>query len=484
MNILFVSSEVHPLIKTGGLADVAGYLPPALKGLGVSIRIAVPGYPEVLEKLTGFKLINRYHIDGYSIDIIESILPGTDVIIWVVCCPKLYERNGGPYQNDEGEDWPDNAQRFGVFCKVIVAICQDWVELGWPIDLVHCNDWQTGLIPALLKLQNKAPATLFTIHNLAYQGLFSYQDFTRLQLPPHLWTHHALEFHEQLSFIKGGLVFADRINTVSPRYAREIQTEKFGCGLDGLLHYRAKSLSGILNGTDTEQWNPKTDNNLVGNFDAQHLQNKSANKLALQKLFALPQDRNIPLFSLVTRLTQQKGIDLLMDALQMLKDINAQFAILGTGDRKLELRVRNHARKYPDLFSVKIAYNESWAHLAIAGADIFLMPSRFEPCGLTQLYSLRYGTIPLVHAVGGLVDTVTDATAGNLAAKTATGVHFKRDTPKALARAIKQTLQLYDDKLTWKTMQLTGMQQNFSWQAAAGKYLALYRRILKSAQTA
>jgi starch synthase len=480
MNILFVSSEVHPLIKTGGLADVAGYLPPALKKLGASVRIAMPGYTEVLNNLGSYKLLSRYPVDGYSIDIIESVLPGTDVGIWVICCPTLYEREGGPYQDNEGQDWPDNAIRFGIFAKVVVAITRNWIDVNWPIDLVHCNDWQTGLIPALLKLQTMAPATLFTIHNLAYQGLFAYQDFVRLQLPPHLWTHHALEFHDRLSFLKGGLVFADRINTVSPRYAKEIQTEKFGCGLEGLLLHRSKSLSGILNGTDTQQWNPKTDKYLASHYDEKTLGNKSINKLALQKLFELPQDKNVPLFSVVTRLTQQKGIDIMLDALYMSKSIDAQFAVLGMGDKNLELRVRNYARKFPNQFSVRIAYNESWAHLAIAGADVFLMPSRFEPCGLTQLYSLRYGTIPLVHAVGGLADTVVDATTANLAAKRATGVHFKKDSAKALVRAIYQTLKLYDDKGIWTTMQLTGMQQDFSWQSAAKKYMVLYRQILSS----
>ncbi|MBN1379705.1 MAG: glycogen synthase GlgA [Gammaproteobacteria bacterium] len=478
MNILFVASEAHPLIKTGGLGDVAGYLPPALSKSGASVCVAIPGYTEVLEKIPGFKPLDRYHIDGFSVDIIESRLPNSDVKLWVVCCPQLFEREGGPYQDDEGRDWPDNALRFGVFAKVIVAITQNWIELDWPVDLVHCNDWQTGLIPALLKLQTKAPATLFTIHNLAYQGLFPYHDFARLQLPPHLWTHHALEFHEQLSFLKGGLVFADRINTVSPSYAEEIQTREFGCGLDGLLRYRSEALSGILNGADTQQWNPATDAYLASTYNKSTLTKKAINKLALQALFELPQDKTIPLFSVVTRLTQQKGIDLILDAIPMLQNTSLQFAILGTGDKRLELRLRNCARKHRDRFAIKLAYNESWAHLAIAGADAFLMPSRFEPCGLTQLYSLRYGTIPVVHAVGGLMDTVIDASADNLAAKKANGVQYKKDTAKSLVRAIQQTLKLYDDKPVWKSMQRAAMQQDFSWPTAAEQYMALYKQIL------
>lgn len=484
MNVLFVTSEVYPLVKTGGLADVAGYLPPALIEQGASVRIMVPGYRDVLEQLTTIKPVDRYHVNGFSVDIVESDIPNSGVGVWVLCCPELYERDGGPYQNENGEDWPDNALRFGVFSRVVVAITQNWVELDWPIDLVHCNDWQTGLIPALLKLQNRAPPSLFTIHNLAYQGLFPYHDFSLLQLPPHLWTHHALEFHDRMSFLKGGLVFSDHINTVSPRYAKEIQTPEFGCGLEGLLRYRTKSLSGILNGVDATQWNPATDKHLATPYSRGKLQQKIDNKLELQKRFGLPQEETVPLFSAVTRLTHQKGIDLLLEAMPLLRDINAQFAILGSGEKKLENQLRYFSRKHRDQFAVKIAYNESLAHLIFGGADAFLMPSRFEPCGLTQLYSLRYGTIPVVHAVGGLVDTVVDARDENLSDKTANGIHFKKDSPKSLADAIRRTLELYQRKTKWKAMQLSGMRRDFSWQTAAQHYMKLYKKILSRSKKA
>ena len=460
---------------------MAGYLPPALIDEGASLRVAIPGYTEVLDKLTVNRSVARYHVDGFSIDIAESEIPENGVKLWVLCCPELYEREGGPYQTDAGEDWPDNAMRFGVYAKVCVAITQGWIDLDWPVDLVHCNDWQTGLIPALLKLQNKAPASLFTIHNLAYQGLFPYHDFTGLQLPPHLWTHHAIEFHDQMSFLKGGLVFADRINTVSPRYAKEIQTLEFGCGLDGLLKHRSESLSGILNGTDLEQWNPIADKHLASTYGRSTLTKKTKNKLALQKLFKLPEDTSIPLFSVVTRLTQQKGIDLMLDAMPLLQDIEIQIAILGSGDKKLERRLRDYSRKHNDKFAIKIAYNEAWAHLAIGGADAFLMPSRFEPCGLTQLYSLRYGTIPVVRAVGGLVDTVVHASTKNIEAGTANGIHIESDSSDALVKAIHQTLTLYAKKTRWKAMQLSGMRQDFSWKKAAQAYMKLYKKTLESA---
>ena len=480
MNILFAASEIHPLIKTGGLADVAGYLPLALQRLGVTVNITVPGYTEVLDKLADYKLLQRYDVDGFNIDLIEACLPETDCKLLVPCCPQLYERDGGPYQDNDGNDWPDNAIRFGIFAKIVVEITRNWSELKRPFDLVHCNDWQTGLIPALLKLQNKAPATLFTIHNLAYQGLFPYPDFAQLHLSPHLWAHHALEFYDKLSFIKGGLVFADHINTVSPGYAAEIQTEPFGCGLDGLLHHRAESLSGILNGVDTEQWNPETDNKLVQTYSADTLLKKSVNKRALRDLFGLPRTRNTPLFSMVTRLTQQKGIDLLLDAFPLLGKHKVQFAILGAGDRSLEQQLNAYSRQHPEQLAVKIAYNEDWAHLAIAGADAFLMPSRFEPCGLTQLYSMRYGTVPVVHAVGGLGDTVIDANPVNLKAQSATGIQFKNATGKALAEAIIRTSTLFADKPVWNAIQQTGMQQDFSWQNAAKEYIALYEQILRT----
>ena len=478
MNILFATSEAHPLIKTGGLADVCGYLPRSLRGHGAAVHIIMPAYPEVLRKLPTPKLIGFYQTNGFEVTILESRLPGSQIKLWLTACPALFEREGGPYQDSEFQDWPDNALRFAVFARTVVAVAMGWANIKWPADVVHCHDWQTGLIPALLKLQPSAPPSIFTIHNLAYQGIFPYETFTQLKLPPHLWSSHALEFYGQLSFIKGGIVFADRINTVSPHYAEEIKTPEFGCGLDGLLRHRSDHLSGILNGIDVRDWNPGTDKNLAECYNRRSLDKKSANKLALQKLMGLPPDKSIPLLATVTRLTQQKGVDLIIRAIKQLKGQKLQFAIVGTGDKQLEKELKTFAKKHPDKLGLKIEYNESWAHLAIAGADAFLMPSRFEPCGLTQLYSLRYGTLPIVRNVGGLADTVTSATPENLSNKLATGFVFEGDTSAELVSAIQSALSIFEEKKKWKTMQLTGMQHDFSWNTAAERYMELYTAII------
>lgn len=478
MNILFATSEAHPLIKTGGLADVSGYLPRSLRGHGATVHVALPAYSEVLSKLKQTKTVGKYRTDGHEVTLLESRLPGSQVKLWLVACPELFEREGGPYQNNEFQDWPDNALRFAVFARTVVAIAMGWTNLKWKTDIVHCHDWQTGLIPALLKLQPTAPPSVFTIHNLAYQGLFPYDAFQQLELPPHLWSSHALEFYNQLSFVKGGIVFADRVNTVSPRYAEEIKTPEFGCGLDGLLQHRGKKLSGILNGIDTRDWNPGTDPHLAAPYNRRSLGPKSENKTALQKLMGLPVDADTPVLATVTRLTQQKGVDLIIEAIKALTKEKVQFAIVGTGDRALEKQLEALAKKFPDSVGVKIAYSEPWAHLAIAGADGFLMPSRFEPCGLTQLYSLRYGTLPIVHNVGGLADTVTDASDSNLKSKSATGFVFNEDSGAALATSIRQALKLYKDKRSWKAMQQTAMKHDYSWNSAAESYIELYQSVL------
>lgn len=478
MNVLFATSEAYPLAKTGGLGDVAGQLPRSLQAQGARLRIIMPGYRGVLDKAPVRKTIARLQIAGYSVNIHESTLPGSRIKVWVVDCPELYDRDGGPYQDTAGNDWPDNAQRFATFDKTVCEIALARAGIDWPVDIVHCHDWQTGLIPALLKLEPRSPATLFTIHNLAYQGLFPYQTFLDLGLPSHYWSHLALEFHGQLSFIKGGLVFADRINTVSPNYAEEIKTPEFGCGLDGLLRHRASALTGILNGIDPREWNPSTDPHLSENYNKRNIPSKVLNKPALQSLFKLPTDSHVPAISMVSRLTHQKGVDVIVDALPELFKLPLQLLILGTGDRRLEQKLQSAAVAQPARLSVKIAYNESWAHLLIGGSDIFIMPSRFEPCGLTQLYSLRYGTVPIVRNVGGLADTVIDTTPATLDQGTATGVIIADDSPAALIAAVQKGLALYQTKPAWQKLQLNGMRQEFSWASSAREYLRLYQELI------
>lgn len=438
----------------------------------------MPGYRGVLDKAPVRKTIAHLQADGYSVSLHEATLPGSRVKVWVVDCPELYDRDGGPYQDTAGNDWPDNALRFAIFDKTVCEIALGRAGIDWPVDIVHCHDWQTGLIPALLKLEPQSPATLFTIHNLAYQGLFPYQAFLDLGLPSHYWSHLALEFHGQLSFIKGGLVFADRISTVSPHYAEEIKTSEFGCGLDGLLRHRASSLTGILNGIDPREWNPSTDPHLSENYNKRNLPSKVLNKPSLQSLFKLPADPESPAISMVSRLTHQKGVDVIVDALPELLKLPLQLLILGTGDRHLEQKLQSAATAHPDRLGVKIAYNESWAHLLIGGSDIFIMPSRFEPCGLTQLYSLRYGTVPIIRNVGGLVDTVIDTTPTTLDQGTATGVIIADDSPAALVAAIQKSLALYQNKPVWQRLQLNGMRQEFSWASSAREYLKLYRELI------
>lgn len=478
MNVLFATSEAYPLAKTGGLGDVSGQLPRSLQAQGARVRLIIPGYRSVLEGISNPTTIAHLLIQNYSVKIHESTLPGSRVKVWTVDCPELYDRDGGPYQDASGNDWPDNAQRFAIFDKAVCEIAQSRAGIDWPVDIVHCHDWQTGLIPALLKQEAEYPATLFTIHNLAYQGLFPYHTFLDLDLPPHYWSHQALEFHGQLSFIKGGLVFADRINTVSPYYAEEIKTPDFGCGLEGLLQQRAPVLTGILNGIDPREWNPSTDPHLAQNYNKRSLSGKVLNKLPLQSLFNLPEDQDCMVVSMVSRLTHQKGVDLIVNALPELLNLRLQLMILGTGDRHLEQELQSAAAAHPTKLGVKIAYNESWAHLLIGGSDVFIMPSRFEPCGLTQLYSLRYGTVPIVRNVGGLADTVIDSNSANRNPGTATGIIIADDSPAGLVAAIQKGIGLYQDKPAWQKLQLNGMRQEFSWAASAREYLKLYQKLL------
>jgi len=348
---------------------------------------------------------------------------------------------------------------------------------------VHCNDWQTGLVPALLSQETKRPATLFTIHNLAYQGLFDWPAFQRLGLPSEWWTMDGLEFHGHLSFIKGGLVFADWINTVSPRYAEEIRTEEFGCGLEGLLEHRKSQLSGILNGVDYRTWSPGRDPLIVRRYTARSLRLKLENKRALQAAFGLPDDPFVPLFAHVGRLVDQKGIDLILQLLPQLLKRHMQLIILGTGQPALETALRTAGQKHPDRIGVRIEYDEALSHQLEAGADAFLMPSRFEPCGLNQLYSLRYGTPPVVNNTGGLADSVVDASDANLEAGTATGFVFDKPEPTPLLDTIDRTLALFAEPDRWKQLLQTGMHQDFSWTRSAATYLDLYTKLVSRFNT-
>ncbi len=474
--ILFVTSEAHPLIKTGGLADVSGSLPKALAELGQDIRLIIPNYQAV--KISGnVRTLCSLRVDNRTVNILETQMPDSPITVWLVDFPDFFNYPGNPYSDGNGNAWPNNAERFALFCKVAVEVAMNRTDHDWKPDIVHCNDWQSGLVPALLSLEKHRPATIFTIHNMAYQGLFPASQIAALNLPGQLWHANGLEFFNMLSFMKGGLVYADHITTVSPTYALEIQTPEFGYGLEGLLSHRKDTLSGIINGIDLEQWNPATDRYINHPYQAKSLDKKYANKAELQERTGLPTDNKCALFGLISRLVEQKGIDMVLECLPDILAMPIQFVLLGAGNSEFEQHLLQLQTLYPDKIAVTIGYDESLAHLIEAGSDIFLMPSRFEPCGLNQMYSQRYGTVPVVRKTGGLADTVVDSTPETLANNTATGVVFTEASAGALLEAVKRTLLLYNNAKAWKKMQVNAMAKDFSWQHSAEQYLELYRGI-------
>lgn len=482
--ILYISSEAFPFIKTGGLGDVAGSLPRALQKNKQDVRLLLPAYGDLLEKVEHTKVVALQYHYGQEIRILETRLPGSRVKVWLVECPVAFGRSGNPYLDADGQPWDDNAFRFTLFAQVAVDIALDRCHLSWQPDIVHCNDWQSALVPALLSLYADRPATVFTIHNLAYQGIFPKQTFFDLGLPNRLWHHEGVEFHDQFSFIKGSLVYADRINTVSPTYAEEIQHSDFGYGLDGLLQHRSDVLSGIINGIDTDIWNPGTDSHLTYKYNRRSLNKKADNKTQLQEQLGLPVDNNVAMIGMVSRLVEQKGLDSILGSLPQLLKLPVQVVILGSGSTYYEKSLLEWAAKYPEKLAVIVDYNETLSHLIEAASDIYMMPSTFEPCGLNQLYSLRYGTIPVVRDVGGLADSVCDTQPETLDNKTATGFYVNDDTAGALISAIKRALEFYyDQPALWKQLQMTAMGQNFSWEHSANQYLRLYQDALADITT-
>lgn len=478
MRILFASSEAFPLMKTGGLGDVSGSLPAALERRRQDVRLVLPGYPQAVDRLV--KPVRRPGPPGVTWSLIEGRLPGTPVPVYLIDWPAHFQREGDPYRSAGGNDWPDNPQRFAAFSRAVATLALDAAGLDWAPQILHLNDWQTGLVPVFLRDAPQRPATLFTIHNLAYQGLFPAETRQVLGLAEDLWNMEALEFHGRLSFMKGGLVFADRITTVSPTYAREIQTPEMGMGLDGLLRARAEHLHGILNGIDYDEWNPEADPHLAAAYSLRDLGGKADNKAALQRELGLPIRPDLPLLGHVGRMVEQKGIDLLLQACApLLAAGRIQLALVGSGSREFEANALHLAEAHPDACSVVIAYNEGLAHRVEAGSDAFLMPSRFEPCGLNQMYSLRYGTPPIVHATGGLADTVIDANPATLADGTANGFCFLPDDVAALTTALERALALFAQpgQAHWQTMVRNGMNCDHRWSQSSAAYLDLYREL-------
>jgi starch synthase len=478
--VLFVTSEVAPLIKTGGLADVAGSLPPALMHAGLDVRVLAPGYKQVMESVKSKGRLASFPALGEmpASQLLAGKLP-SGVPLLIIDSPVLYDRPGGPYQDTSGNDWPDNALRFGLLSYVAAVLGGPASPISWRPRIVHANDWQTGLAPAYLRFMPGDKArTVMTIHNLAYQGIFPPTTGSRLGLPPSSFAPDGVEYYGNMSFLKAGLFYADHITTVSPNYAREIQQEPLGMGFQGLLSHRASVLTGILNGIDTDAWDPETDPYIARYYNATRLPAKQENKQALQQRMGLGVDDTIPLLGVIGRFTHQKGFDVIIDAAADLLRMPAQLAVLGTGDVKLQDAFVALARANPGRVAVQVGYDEGLAHQIEAGADIFLMPSRFEPCGLNQMYSQRYGTIPVVHDTGGLHDSVVDVTAETSADKTATGFVFAPVSREGLTAAVKRAIAAYQDKKAWRQLQKNGMACDFSWDASAQHYVDLYESLV------
>lgn len=479
LKVLFAASEVAPLIKTGGLADVAGSLPAALSALGVDVRILVPGYPQVIDAMKSKgRAAKLPSLPGVPPAELLASKHASGVQLLVVKCG-IYERPGGPYQDAAGHDWPDNDLRFGLLSYVAALLSSPSSPFPWVPDILHCNDWQTGLAPAYLRYIDGVKAkTVFTVHNLGYQGVFPPQTTTKLGLPPSALALDGIEYFGNMSFMKAGLQFSDRITTVSPSYAEEIQTEAMGMGMQGLLTHRRDVLTGILNGIDTDAWDPDNDPYIERYYNSGRLAHKEDNRKALRARLGLNNEAEVPLFATVGRMTRQKGLDLLAEIAPALVEFPAQLAVLGSGDAVLQTQYQALAQKYPGRVAVQIGFDEGLSHQIEAGADIFVMPSRYEPCGLNQMYSQRYGTPPVVHATGGLRDSVIDVSAQTLADKTASGFSFEPLSANGLLETCRRAADLYRNKRVWRQIQKNGMSRDFSWESSANAYLALYRQLL------
>ena len=484
MRVLFATSEIFPLIKTGGLADVSGSLPSALQNLGVEIRVLIPGYPAVLNKLTNLQAIASLENLPviHNAALMMGTIEDTQIKVMVIKSANLYERDGGPYSDPNGLEWLDNPLRFGILSKVAAILSGPHSPIpDWQPDIVHCNDWQTGLTPAYMKLVEHTTAkSIISLHNMAFQGCYAPSWLPTLALPSTHFTVDGFEYHGQLSFLKAGIFYADAVTTVSPSYAKEIQTAEFGFGLEGLLSKRGSEIKGILNGIETDEWNPETDSHLIKTYSATKLAGKKLVKSTLQDKLGLHIDASAPLLGVVSRLTHQKGLDMLAPILQELIDSGCQLALLGSGESELENAFRHLAINNPGKVSVTIGYNEPLSHQIMAGCDMFIMPSRFEPCGLNQLYGLAYGTPPIVNATGGLADSVIDTNIVTFKNKTANGFVMSEASPISLLHCIKQALNVFNnDPAAWQQIQRNGMTQNLSWDKSALEYLSAYQALIK-----
>ncbi|MEY4413166.1 MAG: glycogen synthase GlgA [Pseudomonadota bacterium] len=468
LRVLHVAAEVYPLVKTGGLADVVAALPPALAAAGADVRLLLPGLPSIIEAVQGLRAVLDIGpcCGALRVRVLAGRLPGAGLPVYVIEAPQLWQRGGSPYQASDGSEWPDNLQRFSLLGLIGARLASGEVDPDWVPDVVHAHDWHAAL--ACAHMAEHVPtraASVYTVHNLAFQGLFPLPDAWQTGLGSRCFSPAGLEFHGQFSFMKAGLKFADKVTTVSPTYAREIAGHEHGCGLDGVIRGRGGDVVGILNGIDEAVWSPARDAALDARYDLGRMAGKTACRQALQRTAGLAVDDRALVLTVVSRLTAQKGLDLVLSALPALVAAGVQFVVQGTGDPALEAAFRMAQQAHPGRVAVHIGYDEARAHQLIAGADVIAVPSRFEPCGLTQMYGLRYGTPPVVRRCGGLADTVDDGV---------TGFVFDAATPAAFEQAVRRAAALRADAPRWAAMQAAGMDRPLSWEGPARAYLALY----------
>jgi starch synthase len=476
LKVLSVASEVYPLIKTGGLADVAGALPGALAGHGVEMRTMVPGYPKVLAALEGVTSVYSFpSLYGGPSELLEA--KAGELSLLVLKAPHLFERGGGPYGDETGKDWPDNWMRFAALSRAAATVAEVGAG-GFEPDIVHVHDWQAALTSAFLKYgpANAVPSVI-TVHNLAFQGQYAADIFPALGLPQAAFSVDGVEYYGGVGYLKAGLQCSWAITTVSPTYAQEIRTPEFGMGLNGLISARQAQVHGIVNGIDIDVWNPETDKDITKRYAAQKMTDREANRKALAKRFKLTGEG--PVFIVISRLTYQKGLDVLAASIDQLVSMGGRLAVLGTGDAVIEGAIVAAAARHPGKVGVVIGYDEALSHLMQAGGDAILIPSRFEPCGLTQLYGLRYGCVPIVARTGGLADTVIDANDAALSMSVATGVQFAPVDYGPMQDAIRRTIALFKDKTIWAQMQAAGMRADVSWARSAARYANLYKSLVK-----
>ena len=490
MRVLMVTSEAVPFAKTGGLADVAGALPAALTDVGCEVRGVLPWYTRQI-KTEGVKVWTV--LDNLKLPFLGEEIPcrilaarSPEPVEWYfIDAPKFFDREGLYTSYVEGgKDFPDNFYRFTFFAQATLWLMR---KLDWRPDVIHCHDWQTGLIPAYIRIHVETPMvntgdeffqgikTLFTIHNIAYQGLFTKNHFPETGIDWSHFTPGALEYYNQISLLKAGLVYGHKLNTVSQRYSEEIQTwEEFGRGMEGVLAWRSRDLSGILNGIDVDAWNPATDPLIPATFSAEDTRGKAECRRELLASQGLSADDDTPVIGVVGRLAPQKGFDLVEEAFDEIMALGVRMVVLGTGDPEYHEMFQKAVKKYPDQLAINLTFDNKLAHRIEAGSDLFLMPSRFEPCGLNQMYSLRYGTVPIVHATGGLADTITDY---DPETDTGNGFSFDEYSAEKLADAVKRAVKLFGEKATWKALVKRGMEQDFSWKASAQRYIELYHQM-------